>query len=494
MRELFRLETAATREAVPLVHGLLGAQLRFLGLDGRRSMRLELATEEAALNVIQHAYEGQPGPLIVTATLEGADLVVGIEDRGLPRDPFQPLAFSTGQPEAAGLGSKLMQAMADGVRYRALGRGGKRVDLLIRLPGGPEPAEPPPAESTPRPSVAGGGLEARLFRPEDAGQISQCAYRCYDYSYISDHLYMPDRLIEMNASGELLSAVVVDDAQQVYGHMGMAFSPGSRVPESGHAFVVPEARGGGAFGRMKQLLIQTLRERGVLGYWSEATCAHPASQRTNLDLGIVECGFLPGVIPPQLKMRAIGEQTTQRMALMLFYGSLEDAPLSRVHLPRHHRAWMAGIYEALGFQLEILPSAEPPPDHPSQLAVILRPDLGLGWLRAEKCGADLGAVIRREQVRLFESGAKALILDLPLDAPVVATQTAGLEVDGWLPCGILPRLFPETDAFRMVCLDHVRMNPAILHTASDWGAGLKEYVLRHLPPEYLVDSPEGVSA
>jgi len=488
MDRLFTLETTATRQSIPLIHGLLQGQLELLKFGPNQAMRFQMAVEEAVLNVVQHAYPDEPGALIVKGTLQQSMLVVAVEDRGLPRDPFQRLAYSEGQPDAPGLGSRLMQAMADGVRYQALGRGGKEVELMARLPGGQWDADATTADSSPPPEVDGHQLTVRLFQPEDAGQVAQCAWRCYAYSYISDHLYLPERLAKMNASGELLSAVAVDGEGRVYGHSAMIFSPGSRVPESGQAFVSPEARGGGAFSRMKRLLIEELNRRGVVGYWSEATTMHPASQKSNLKLGIHECGLQLGIMPPTIRMKAIGEATDRRIALMLFYDSLEDQPKSRVCLPSHHCGLLRRLYERLGFELENVEPGHPAPDSESELKVDLRPDIGIAWFRVNHLGCDLMEMIARERVKTCESGARVIVLDLPIDSPALPATVAALEVKGWVLAGILPRLFAASDALRMLYLDNVVIEPAGIHTASEFGEELKHYLLSTLPPGYLADS------
>ena len=57
------------------------------------------------------------------------------------------------------------------------------------------------------------------------------------------------------------------------------------------------ARGQHLFTRTKRFLMDWARERGLAGMFSEATAAHPYSQRANIELGAHETGFLLGWIP-----------------------------------------------------------------------------------------------------------------------------------------------------------------------------------------------------
>jgi len=484
---LFSLTLPASRNAIPLVHALIREQMRALHFPESAFIRVELATEEACLNVIQHAYpQGSSGPLIVRARLEKAMLVLAIDDEGIPRDPFARLQFSPETPTAPGLGSRLMQAMSDGVRYESLGKQGKRVEILVRLPADEAGNEMPVEAGDTFQKVDGATLSVRLFQPADAGKISQCAWRCYGYSYLSEHLYQPERIIAMNASGEMLSAVAVDAEGRVYGHSALVFSEGSPVPESGQALVVPEARGGHTFRRMKALLTEEMRRRGVPGIWSEAVTLHPGSQKSNVELGISECGFIPGMSPPSLRMKAIGDTGERRQGLMLFYLPLENAPQSRVCLPSHHQGFLSGIYRAMGFSIELIPPRPLDSLVLTHLGVQLRADLGIAWLKCLALGGDLVTAVNRERVRLCEAGARVVVLDLPMDAPGLPGAVAAMECEEWGLCGIIPRLLGGVDALRMVYLDNVQIDPGIITTASDHGRHVVEYTLATIPPALIV--------
>ena len=72
---------------------------------------------------------------------------------------------------------------------------------------------------------------------------------------------------------------------------------GDAVGHSGQAVTMPAARGQHLFTRTKRFLMDWAREKGMAGMYSEATAAHPYSQRANIELGAHETGFLLGWIP-----------------------------------------------------------------------------------------------------------------------------------------------------------------------------------------------------
>ena len=65
---------------------------------------------------------------------------------------------------------------------------------------------------------------------------------------------------------------------------------GEAVGHSGQAVTMPAARGQHRFTRTKRHLMDWARGQGMAGMYSEATAAHPYSQRANIELGAKETG------------------------------------------------------------------------------------------------------------------------------------------------------------------------------------------------------------
>ena len=111
---------------------------------------------------------------------------------------------------------------------------------------------------------------------------------------------------------------------------------GDAVGHSGQAVTLPAARGQHLFTRTKRYLMDWARE-GLAGMFSEATAAHPYSQRANLELGAHETGFLLGWIPAAVGNDAAAEAPRRRQSAALFYTKLNDGHDAPVYAPeRHH--------------------------------------------------------------------------------------------------------------------------------------------------------------
>lgn len=79
--------------------------------------RLELACEEALVNVINYAYPSSKGPLHISCrTLNPSGLAIEIRDQGIAYDPMT--AQSPKNKEIGGYGIALMRNLMDQVDYK----------------------------------------------------------------------------------------------------------------------------------------------------------------------------------------------------------------------------------------------------------------------------------------------------------------------------------------------------------------------------------------
>jgi anti-sigma regulatory factor (Ser/Thr protein kinase) len=92
------------------------------GLHPQRLMQLELAVEEAVVNICDYAYEVPPGELTMRVIPGESSLTVEIVDEGVPFDPLDvaepDLRASVADRAVGGLGILLVRRVMDEVSYR----------------------------------------------------------------------------------------------------------------------------------------------------------------------------------------------------------------------------------------------------------------------------------------------------------------------------------------------------------------------------------------
>jgi hypothetical protein len=311
------------------------------------------------------------------------------------------------------------------------------------------------------------------------GAIEAAYGQTYDVRWVYDEAEVAARLTD----GRYVSCVAEAADGELLCHEGMSLAAaGDAVAHSGQAVTMPAARGQHLFTRTKRYLMDWAQKQGLAGMFSEATAAHPYSQRANIDLGANETGFLLGWIPASVSNDAAGSGPRRRQSAALFYAKLNDGDERRVYAPpRHHE--IVGQTLALCELRGTL--AVPAPDTEleacTKLHVEVDQDHNLALISVTVPGADLETAIAAERRHLFHRlGLDAVYVDLPLEQPATALVADDLERLGVSYAGVFPNNRTDGDVLRMQSLHRVRVKADDVAVASDHGRELLDYVLADL--------------
>jgi serine/threonine-protein kinase RsbW len=302
----------------------------------------------------------------------------------------------------------------------------------------------------------------------------------YDVRWVYDEAEVESRI----ATGRYVSWIAESTAGELLCHEGMSLAAaGDAVGHSGQAVTMPAARGRHLFTRTKRHLMDWATEYGLAGMYSEATAAHPYSQKANLELGAHETGFLLGWIPASVSNDAATDRRPRRQSAALFYTKLNDGHERDVYAPKRH-------HEIIGKTLELCELrgtlADPPPGAtiPDRTGLHVEIDEAhnLALLTAHTPGTDLEQVVAAERRHLFHSKClDAVYLDLPLKNPATALLADHLERLGVSYAGVFPNSRTDGDVLRMQSLHRARITAEDIEVASDHGRELLDYVLADIP-------------
>mgnify|MGYP001214689161 CR=1 FL=1 len=94
------------------------------GFDEKEVYSIQLAADEAASNIIEHAYEGiTDGQIELTCEMKGATLQIIMQDHGKPFDVNKikkpNLKANLSERQIGGLGIYLMRKLMDEVKYKS---------------------------------------------------------------------------------------------------------------------------------------------------------------------------------------------------------------------------------------------------------------------------------------------------------------------------------------------------------------------------------------
>jgi hypothetical protein len=320
----------------------------------------------------------------------------------------------------------------------------------------------------------------RFLGPHEGSVLTGAIEAAYGQTYDVRWVYDESEVAARLADGRYVSCVAETPDGELLCHEGMSLAAaGDAVAHSGQAVTLPAARGQHLFTRTKRYLMDWAQGEGLAGMFSEATAAHPYSQRANIELGAHETGFLLGWIPASVANDAAAGTPRQRQSAALFYTKLNDGDERRVYAPpRHHE--IVGQTLALCELRGTL--AVPPPDAElepcTQFHLEVNRDHNLALITVDVPGADLEAAIAAERRHLFHHfGLDAIYVDLPLEQPATALVADDLERLGVSYAGVFPNNRTDGDVLRMQSLHRVRVKADDVAVASDHGRELLEYVL-----------------
>jgi serine/threonine-protein kinase RsbW len=324
----------------------------------------------------------------------------------------------------------------------------------------------------------------RFLGPDEGGVLTEAIEAAYGTTYDVRWVYDAAEVAARLGDGRYVSCVAETPTGELLCHMGMSLAAaGDAVGHSGQAVTLAAARGQHLFTRTKRFLMDWAREEGLAGMFSEATAAHPYSQRANIELGAHETGFLLGWIPATVANDAAAGAPRRRQSAALFYTKLNDGHERRVYAPQRH-------HEIVGQTLALCELrgtlAQPDPARElvarSEVHVEVNEDHNLALLTVAVPGADLEEVVSAHRHHLFHRAClDAIYLDLPLENPATALVAEDLERLGVSYAGVFPNPRTDGDVLRMQSLHRVRVKADDIAVASDHGRELLEYVLADIP-------------
>jgi hypothetical protein len=323
----------------------------------------------------------------------------------------------------------------------------------------------------------------RLLEPDEGELLSEAIRAAYGESYDVRWVYDPAEVSARLAAGTYVSCVAESAGGELLCHEGMSLSAADdAVGHSGQAVTMPVARGQHLFTRTKRFLMDWARGNGMAGMFSEATAAHPYSQKANVDLGAHETGFLLGWIPASVSNDAVSGAGRGRQSAALFYTKLNDGHERSVYAPKRHRDMVHQTLELCELRGAL---ADPPADaalvERTELHVEVDADHNLALLTVTSPGEDLEAAVAAERHHLFHrAGVDAIYVDLPLQTPATALVADHLERLGVSYAGVFPNRHTDGDVLRMQSLHRVRISAEDIAVASDHGRELLDYVLADL--------------
>jgi anti-sigma regulatory factor (Ser/Thr protein kinase) len=465
---------------LPAIQSFAREFSREVGFSRDDQEMILLALEEAVVNVIEHAFEsaGQSFQIVFEPSAVGIRII--IKEKGLPYDPRLVPGYEApgdiDEMPSRGLGSFIMKKCVDEVFFCNLGKEGRELHLIKRLPAKSivDRREAPEPESIRQPADGKTGLssppvfELRLMKPSEALEVSRLFYRTYGYSYLSDVMYYPDRLAELNREGLITSVVAVTPEGEIAGHLAMVRdSFDDPIAETGKGAVKESFRGFDLFTGMQKFLMDKAKTMGLKGIYGRSVTTHTFTQRMTEKTGCKDCAVVLGYAPADMAFKGQDEGLPQRQAVVCCFQAVVQLPVSNLYAPSHHESIIGRIYSNLGLTKNF---RTPPGDirmaDRSALKLKVTHETNGAEIVMDQYGEDCISVIRTHVRDLCAKKIDHITLFLNLGDPVTSRMCKEIEKLGFFIAGIIPCLhFEDTlilQYLNNLIMDHSKIK---LHSA-----------------------------
>jgi len=503
--DVLRLSLPPDLSYLHLAQMVIREMAQKIGFTGNDLSQIDLASEEAVSNVMVHAFADQEREnfeLICERAPLG--MKITIKEKGLPFDPRQIPDYCPSEDidkmSASGMGVFLMKKLMNEVYFRNLGMEGKETQMVKYLPArnidsylsAKELAEAETGEvsdmeipSTSLPIRERIVYKVRRMEPAEAVEIARCAYKSHGYTFFDDHIYYPERIIELNKTDEMISAVAVTEDGIFMGHAALVYpSLETRIAEYTFVFVNQEYRGHGCMKRIADFLFQCPKKKSLDGVYVYSVTNHEFTQRGIARFGIRDCGLLLASSPETWVFKGIESDQVQRISVALSFKYLTAPATLTLYPPARHQPIIAHLYQNIGAPNHRFLN----PDENFQQHLPAEAEILTDVLMTENCGeihvVSYGDNVRHEVRKTLRElclkNVAAIQLFLNLKDPITFFMTVEFEKMGFFFAGILP-LALVGDALILQYLNNVRIDYDKIVLYTDEARQIRDYV-REMDP------------
>lgn len=476
----------------------VGEVAKKIGFEDQDRASMEHAVDLAVSTLIRYSFESAERMFLeISCERVPVGLKVVISDQGMPLDTSR--VAGTEEPGREDGKSAPedeffhVKEYVDELSLHNLGPQGKETVLVKHLKNKSvtdyyeacelERYEVEEAGESPFPQT--GDCTVRAMEPSDAIEVSKCVYKAYGYSYGYEHIYYPERLTELNRSGEMHSAVAVSGDNEVVGHCALMFHDhNSRIAEMGQGVVKPAFRGHGCFTRLSEYLIEKAKSLGLMGVYGQAVTNHTLSQRVGRRLGLKDCAIILGFIPPYVTFKGITERPSQRTSLVIHFKYLRKPAGVTIFPPSYHARMIKKLYEHIGTAPSIRTSPDSDPRVPETEPIIrtwVAGSMSVAHIEIAHYGKNIVREIRAKLKELCLRKIEVIDLYLDLCNPLTAELAGRFEALGFFFAGILPGAAASGDALILQYLNNVPIDYRQIKVASESTERLLSYVMEHDP-------------
>ena len=457
-----------------------------LDYSSKEKYLMKLAVEESISNIIKHAFEeGEEEVIHVSCEVISNALKISIKDNGMPFDPslVQEYDPNSTEIEDDSLSTFLMKISMDEVNYLNLGKGGNEIQLIKYLPSKiitqyEELKREQESQSKEEAITTEVVKEIRPIKPEEAIEVAKCVYVSYGNTYVNEDLYYPERIKELNRSGQMTSVIARSESGITAGHVAI-FKPSAEanITEWGVAVVNHLFRGQGVMNNMVTYILNLAQQQGYDGVFAHCVTEHEYTQKICHKYGFGDIAVTLGYSPATVKYKKMAENLSQRQTIIFCFKYYEVPENIRLFLPPKHKLMLEEIYSGINSKVEDLADSigNIEMEGTSQITSELKAARSVGTITVNSYGKDFNKIIKSELKRLCVEGMDVIYAYLNLEDPLTSVMCDELEECGFFFSGILPG-YPFNHTLILQYMNNIKIDFSKIVARSELAKKMMEYI------------------
>jgi serine/threonine-protein kinase RsbW len=323
--------------------------------------------------------------------------------------------------------------------------------------------------------------------PEDAAEVSKTIYKTYGYTYPHDYVYYPEKIIELNESGRVFSAVAIAADEEIAGYgVFQIWEENPDIVEMAQGVVKPEFRSLGCFGNITRYLLDQAKSRGIRGAFGEAVTNHTVSQHTVHGFGFKDCALRLGLVPPNIEFKGMTGKIPHKVSLLVQFLYLQQMPAHapKVYAPGHHKDMIGSLYREMGIRPEIKKETPTKTKRAAATSIVkIRQVASISCARMiiDRYGRNIAGELSDKVKEICRQKTEIINLFLNMSDPLTGTYAPQFEKLGFFFAGILPCGFRNGDALILQYLNNVPIDYDAIQVESAIAQKLLAYVREQDP-------------
>jgi hypothetical protein len=286
------------------------------------------------------------------------------------------------------------------------------------------------------------------FRPvelEEFEKVGELFWRVYDYNYVNDLVYYPEKLHALSKSGQLVSMGAWFRGRLI-GHLGLVrWKEREPVWEAALGVTDPSFKSGGLFRTLFASIMNRAHNIPMSYTFFDCVCNHDLSQRLIVREGGIDSALLVGCQTADrqasLKKLGLGEDPSQMYRYSLLFMILKQSPApfgNCVQLPFNIGEKIGFVLDELGLAWKPSPRISPHASHQGRYLTSQYPDQRAIYFDFEEPGFGVVNQMLMEWKDFLRDGAEYASVDLPLESPALAIVHNILCENGFFVAGFIP--------------------------------------------------------